>query len=462
MLLAITAIFLFSNLSRYNSNTSDPGIISCEDNWVIGEEISINKSVFLNKVFILNLPFFIYRKLRSSNDKSNISSRIIKIAVTSVFLGVFVSLTSISIGKGLQLAIKDKLYSLSPDIVISTYENNSRGIDSEKINNFEFINTEINALFPSLQFEYIIEKPTLISNNKSFETVVFRGIKDGYNFENFNKFILDSKTLINISNQEIAISKSLADKLEIIVGQNLNLYFQVNNNQKIPNLRSLTVSYIFNTDFPDFDNNYIIGNIETLQNIYKWGKNDYASIGINIEDKSKISVIEDTISSLNSFKKNNLSIRSIQSKYGNIFSWISIFDFNIIVITSLMILVAIISVIISLFILIFEKVKMIGIMTAMGSTNQSLSRIFIYQGIEIILKGMIPANILFLLISVIQNAYGFIKLNSDDYYVESIPFMLESSYIISLNFIFILISFIILSITFVSITRFTPKLNINS
>ena len=424
--------------------------------------MSINNSVFLNKTFNLNLPFFIYRKLRTSNDKSNISSRIIKIAVISVFLGVFVSLSAISIGKGLQLAIKDKLYSLSPDIVVSTYENNSRGIASEKINNFEFIESEIKAAFPSLQFENIIEKPTLISNNNSFETVIFRGVSDGYNFDDFNKFIIGPKIIDNITNQEIIISKSLSDKLEILVGHNLTLYFKVNNNQRIPNLRSYTVKHVFDTDFPDFDSNYIIGNLGTLQNIYKWDTNDFANIEISVDDKSKIFEIEKSMSSLKSFEKNNLSIKTIQSKYDNIFSWISIFDFNIFIINSLMIIVAIISVIISLFILIFERIKMIGILSSMGSTNKSLSKIFLYQGFEIILKGMLPANILFLTISIIQNSYGLIKLNPDDYYVESIPFILDPLYIISLNLIFILISSIILSITFVSITRFTPKLNINS
>ena len=422
----------------------------------------INKSVFLSKIFNLNLPFFIYRKLRSSNDKSNISSRIIKIAIISVFLGVFVSLSAISIGRGLQTSIKEKLYSLSPDITISTYENNSRGIASEKINNFQLVDSEIKTAFPNLKFENIIEKPTLISKNNSFETVIFRGVNDGYSFENFNKFILGSNTLNNLTSKEIIISKSLADKLGITVGQNLTLYFQIDNNQRIPNLRSYTVTHIFNTDFPDFDNNYVIGNSQTLQNIFIWNNNDYASIEISINEKSKISSIEESISSLKSFQKNNLSIKSINSKYDNIFNWISIFDFNIILITSLMILVAIISVIISLFILIFERIKMIGIMSSMGSTNKSLSKIFIYQGIEIILKGMIPANILFLSVSIIQNSYGFIKLNPSDYYVESIPFILEPLFIISLNLIFAFISFIVLSITFVSITKFTPKLNINS
>jgi len=416
----------------------------------------------LIKIFNLNLPFFIYRKLRSSNDKSNISSRIIKIAVISVFLGVFVSLSAISIGKGLQIAIKDKLYSLSSDLVISTYENNSRGIASEKINNFESVNSEIKNAFPAIKFEKIIEKPTLISVDNSFETVIFRGVNNGYNFRDFNNFIIGSKIKNDITNNEIIISKSLSDKLKISVGQILTLYFQVNNNQRIPNVRSFNVSYIYETDFPDFDNNYIIGNLETLQNVYKWSKNDYANIEISIEDKSQISSIEKSISLLSSFEKNNLSTKTVQSKYTNIFSWISIFDFNILIITFLMILVAIISVVISLFILIFERIKMIGILTSMGSTNNSLSRIFIYQGIEIVLTGMIPANILFFTISVIQNSYGFLKLNPNDYYVETIPFFLEPYYIISLNLIFILISFIVLSITFVSITRFTPKLNINS
>ena len=424
--------------------------------------MSINKSVFLSKIFNLNLPFFIYRKLRSSNDKSNISSRIIKIAVISVFLGVFVSLSAISIGKGLQSSIKEKLYSLSADITISTYENNSRGIASEKIDNFQSLDNEIKAAFPSLKFENIIEKPTLISKNNSFETVIFRGVNDGYRFDNFNKFILGNNTLSNLKDKEIIISKSLSDKLGIKEGQSLTLYFQIDNNQRIPNLRSYIVTHIFDTDFPDFDNNYIIGNSQTLQNIFKWNNNEYATIEISINEKSKISSIEESIYSLKSFEKNNLSIKSIETKYDNIFNWISIFDFNIILITSLMILVAIISVIISLFILIFERIKMIGIMTSMGSTNKSLSKIFVYQGIEIILKGMIPANIIFLSVSIIQNTYGFIKLNPSDYYVESIPFILEPTYIILLNLIFAIISFIVLSITFVSITKFTPKLNINS
>ena len=141
-------------------------------------------------------------------------------------------------------------------------------------------------------------------------------------------------------------------------------------------MRSYTIKYIFDTDFTDFDNNYIIGNAKSLQSIFKWGFNDYSIIEISTRNNSKIIDIESSISELESIERNNLSVKSIESKYENIFSWISIFDFNILVITLLMVVVAIISVIISIFTLIFERVKVIGIMTSLGANEAIIKEDF--------------------------------------------------------------------------------------
>ena len=392
------------------------------------------------KVSVLNLPLFIYNKLKSSSDKSNISSRIIKIAIFSVFLGVFISLCSISIGKGLQISIKDKLYSLNPDLVVSTYENNLRGIASEKINNIDEVDFQIRDAYPDLKIEYLIEKPTLISNNNSFESVIFKGVSSEYDLQKLNKFISKSKISDKLSNNEIIISGLIANKLDIEEGDDITLYFQTSNNQRIPNVRSYSVKHIFDSDFPDFDNNYLIGNAQSLQSIFKWESNDYSIIEISSNNKTKIFDIESSIRELKSIEKNNLSVKSITTKYENIFSWVSIFDFNIIVITVLMVFIAIVSVTISIFTLIFERVKMIGILSSLGANEASLSKIFIYQGINIILKGMIPANIFFIIISIIQNKFKLIKLNPNDYYMDSIPFIIDPVYIILLNSIFIIMT----------------------
>ena len=410
----------------------------------------------------MNLPLFIYRKLKTNTDKSNISSRIIKIAIFSVFVGIFVSLSAVSIGKGLQVSIKEKLFNISSDISISSYENNNRGIASEIIQESEDIIDEIKTLYPDIRINSILEKPSIVTIDNSIETIIFRGVKDKLNFKKFDQFILEKLNDSPSSLNDIIISKSLLEKLNISIGDNITLYFQTFDNQKIPNIRYYRVYGVYETDFPDFDSSYIIGSIESLQNLYKLNSNDVGAIELIIVDKESVIDIENKLSVQDLFLNNNLSIVTVQDKYNNIFNWISIFDFNILIVIILMIIVAIISIIISMLTLIFERIKMIGIMSSMGADNKLLGKVFVYQGIDILLKGIIPGNILFIIVSFVQNNYNILKLNPNDYYVDSIPFIVDPLYIISLNLIFAAIGIIILSVTFSSITKFVPTININT
>ena len=410
----------------------------------------------------MNLPLFIYRKLKTNTDKSNISSRIIKIAIFSVFVGIFVSLSAVSIGKGLQVSIKEKLFNISSDISISSYENNNRGIASEIIQESEDIIGEIKTLYPDISINSILEKPSIVTIDNSIETIIFRGVKDELNFKKFDQFILEKLNDSPSSLNDIIISKSLLEKLNISIGDNITLYFQTFDNQKIPNIRYYRVYGVYETDFPDFDSSYIIGSIESLQNLYKLNSNDVGAIELIIVDKESVMDIENKLSVQDLFLNNNLSIVTVQDKYNNIFNWISIFDFNILIVIILMIIVAIISIIISMLTLIFERIKMIGIMSSMGADNKLLGKVFVYQGIDILLKGIIPGNILFIIVSFVQNNYNILKLNPNDYYVDSIPFIVDPLYIISLNLIFAAIGIIILFVTFSSITRFVPTININT
>lgn len=410
----------------------------------------------------MNLPLFIYRKLKTNTDKSNISSRIIKIAIFSVFVGIFVSLSAVSIGKGLQVSIKEKLFNISSDISISSYENNNRGIASEIIQESEGIIGEIKTLYPDIRINSILEKPSIVTIDNSIETVIFRGVKNELNFKKFDQFILEKLNDSPNSLNDIIISKSLLEKLNISIGDNITLYFQTFDNQKIPNIRYYRVYGVYETDFPDFDSSYIIGSIESLQNLYKLNSNDVGAIELIIVDKESVVDIKNKLSAQDLFLNNNLSIVTVQDKYNNIFNWISIFDFNILIVIILMIIVAIISIIISMLTLIFERIKMIGIMSSMGADNKLLGKVFVYQGIDILLKGIIPGNILFIIVSFIQNNYNILRLNPNDYYVDSIPFIVNPLYIISLNLIFAAIGIIILFVTFSSITRFVPTININT
>ena len=410
----------------------------------------------------MNLPFFIYKKLKNSTDKSNTSSRIIKIAKFSVFIGIFISLSAVSIGKGLQSSINETIYNITPDISISSYENNDRGIASEIIKESEVIVDEVNRLYPDIKLNFTLEKPSIITINNSIETLIFRGVKDGLNFKSFDQFIIEKLNDVPQSLNDVLISKSLLEKLKINLGDNIRLFFQTNNYQKIPNIRNYRVYGFYETDFPDFDSNYIIGNINSLQNLFKLSSKDFGAIELIVDDKQSITSIKNNLLSKDIFINNNISLLNVQEKYKNIFDWISIFDFNILIILVLMIVVAIISIIISMLTLIFERIKMIGILSSLGGDNKLLGKVFLYQGIDILIRGIIPGNVLFIIISYMQNNYKILGLNPNDYYVDSVPFLIDITYIISLNLFFVIIGIIILFATFSSITRFVPTININT
>ena len=72
-------------------------------------------------------------------------------------------------------------------------------------------------------------------------------------FKSFDQFIIEKLNDAPQSLNDVLISKSLFEKLKINVGDNIRLFFQTNNYQRIPNIRNYRVYGVYETDFPDFD-----------------------------------------------------------------------------------------------------------------------------------------------------------------------------------------------------------------
>ena len=426
--------------------------------------IKENKSVILKIFFIvLNLPYYIYKKLSRNKNKFSISSRIIKISTISVSIGILVTLISFSIGKGLQIEIKNKMFSIQSDIIISSYENIETGISLNPINKSNLLNSLINEGLVYSNIFYSVDKPSLLLSNEDFESLIFRGLDNNYDIKKFNElFIKDGRDLNQIKKNEILISSSLAQRNDIDLNQKIRIFFNKDFSQKIPNVRSFKVIGFFETEFLEFDNNVILGNIEDIKDIYSWENNDIGNLNIIIKNKDDIIAYEKILNSSNYLIENDLRASSVFSKNENIFNWISIFDFNIIIIVSVMILVALVNIIIALMVLIFERNKMIGILKSMGANNNLIRKIFLYKGADIIIKGLLYGNIIFFIIVFIQKSFNIIKLNSEDYYVDILPFYLDSKYIVGLNALFISISIFVLWSTFSIISKISPSKIINS
>ena len=76
---------------------------------------------------------------------------------------------------------------------------------------------------------------------------------------------------------------------------------------------------------------------------------------------------------------------------------------------------------------------MIGILKSLGTSNKSLRKIFVIHGGLLITIGFIGGNLLALLIIILQNHYGFLKLPQENYYLDTVPMAIPISNILILN-----------------------------
>ena len=404
----------------------------------------------------MNLEYFIAKRLITAKDyKSSISAPIIKIAIAAIAIGMVMMIVSVATGVGLQQKIREKVSAFNGHIIISNYDNNQSEATLTPISKNQKFYSEFNSVTGISHIQAIATKAGIIRTEKAFEGIVFKGVGTDYQWSAIKEYLIAGR-LPNLSgslNSEVVISQFLADRLQLKVGDAFNTFFIKENQNKLPSIRRFKITGIFNSGFQEFDETYIIGDIRHIQRINKWTPNEIGVFEIFVQDFNQIQSIGEEV-----YKQtpSNLDAKTIIEKYSYIFDWLQLFDFNIIVILGVMILVATINMVVALLVLILERTQMIGILKALGAGDWSVRKIFLYNAFYLILRGLLWGNCIGIGVLLIQKYFGVIQLNPENYYVNQAPVYFNLGYIAALNLLTISVCFLVLLIPSYIITKISP------
>ena len=404
----------------------------------------------------MNLEYFIAKRLTTAKDyKSSISAPIIKIAIIAIAIGIIMMIISIATGVGLQDKIREKVSAFNGHVIISNFDDNQSEVSVEPIP----INQDFYPKFTSVQgishIQAVASKAGIIRTEKSFEGIIFKGVGKEYRWDNLEEYIKDGRipNLKDKLNPEVIISKYLADRLQLKVGDKFNTFFMKEEGDGMPNVRVFELVGIYNSGFQEFDATYVIGDIRHVQRINKWRDGQVGSFEVFIDDFSQL---KEKGKEIYNAIPSTMDSRTIEEKYINIFEWLKLFDFNILVIISIMIVVSTINMVVALLVLILERSQRVGILKAVGASNWSIRKIFLYNASYLILKGLIWGNAIGIGLLLIQKYFGIIQLPPENYYVTIAPVSIDIPLILAVNVGTILICMALLLIPSYIITKISP------
>lgn len=405
----------------------------------------------------MNLEYFIAKRLISTKEyKSSISAPIIKIAVVAIALGIIMMIISVATGIGLQQKIRQKVSAFNGHIIISSFTDNQSDVSTNPIS----LNQKFYPKFKNIEgiqhVQAVASKAGIIRTESAFEPILYKGVGKDYKWDNISEYLISGRipNLNKELNNEILISEYLAKRLNIKLNDSFNTFFIKEGGNGLPKSRRFKIVGIYNSGFPEFDAAYVIGDIRHLQKINRWNNNQVGSFEIFVDDFDKIDekgkeVYEEVPSTLNS--------QTIVERFYYIFEWLKLFDFNIILVIGIMILVSIINMVVALLVLILEKTQMIGILKSIGANNVSIRKIFLYQASYLILKGLFYGNIIGLGLLLIQKYFKIIKLNPESYYVNIAPVDINLFFILILNVIVIVMCLLVLVIPSYIVSKISPS-----
>lgn len=374
----------------------------------------------------MNVARYISHKIDGA-DSGSFTSTVTKIAIISIALGVAVMIVSFAILEGFRNEIQSKIFSFGAHLTISKYDNNN-SLEVEPIGNGQLQNDLKH--FPQIKStQPFARKTAIIKTKEEVLGVVLKGIDERKSPSLMRQNLVAGRFITfpdTAASEEVLLSRKVADKLRLKVGDDALFYFI----QNPPRIRRFTVSGIYQTGLDEFDEVYVIGDIRQIRDLNAWPDSLVGGMEVVLKDFNQLDPVADE---LYENLRYDLKLDKITEEYAQLFDWLQLLNRNVVIFLLLIVFVATFNMVATIFIMILERTNMIGVLKAIGATDNQIRSMFFFRGLNLTIKGILYGNLIGLGFCAIQYFFHIIPLDPENYYMDRVPIHWDPLIIVLLN-----------------------------
>ncbi|QKG54613.1 ABC transporter permease [Hymenobacter sp. BRD67] len=387
-------------------------------------------------------------------DSGSFTHSVTRIATVSIALGIAVMIVSFSILHGFREQIQNKIFSFGAHLQLSRYDTNN-SLEVAPITEPE-LRRQL-ARYPQVaSVQAFARKTAIIKTTDEVLGVVLKGVSETHGPSAMRANMVAGSFIHyadSAASNDIVISQKIADKLRLKVGSPALFYFI----QQPPRVRKFRVSGIYQTGLDEFDEVYVLGDLRQIQELNAWPDSLVGGLEVRLRDFAQL---DRTFDQFYEQLPYEIRIEKTTDQYAQLFDWLQLLNRNVIIFLILIIFVATFNMVATIFIMILERTNMIGILKAVGATDNQIRGMFFFRGISITLRGLVIGNVIALGFCALQYYFRIIPLDPENYYMDRVPIAWSPAVMVLLNAATLVASVLSVLIPTYMIARIKPMVAI--
>lgn len=372
----------------------------------------------------MNLELFIAKRIHFSREgKRQVAPPVVRIAIIGIALGLAVMMLSVAIVVGFKKEIRNKVIGFGASIQITNFDNNS-SFETQPIAVSDTLLAELRAIPGIRHAEPFATKPGILKTADDFQGIVLKGVDRDFDWSFFRAHLKDGDVFTlppDKAGTDVLISRYLADRLRLKTGDSFLTYFV----QDEVRARKFRITGIYETGFVDYDKLFVIADIRQIRRLNGWDADQASGLELTADRFDRLDELTERVAldldERTDREGNPFYTRSIVDLNPMIFNWLDVLDTNVAIILVLILAVAGFTMISGLLIIMLERTQMIGILKALGESNTSIRKVFLYVSFFLIGKGMIWGNAIGIAVCLLQARFRFFRLDPSVYYLDAVP-----------------------------------------